>query len=59
MIKFGETVNDQDPCLGDPVTNYKQKAFHKNQDHKKSARSEKEQSYSLYSECRKCKDKVR
>lgn len=30
MTKSGETVNDQDPDLGDHVANYKLEVFHKN-----------------------------
>lgn len=48
MTKFGETVNDQDPDLGDLVTNYKLEVFYNNREHK---RKEKGQSYSLHFEC--------
>lgn len=35
MTNFDETVNDHYLALGDLEIGYKQKAFHKNQEHKK------------------------
>ena len=47
MIKLGETIQDHNPGLGDLVTNYKQNAFNKNREYKKSDRGEKGRTYSL------------
>ena len=53
MTNFDETVNDHYPALRDLEISYKQKAFHKNQEHKKrkGTKVRKDKVISLYFEC--------